>query len=627
MALGVPQGAPFLAAHALVHLTSSTAIGIWLVAVGAVVTEAAVVWAVLPANWTNTRVSILTVGVAESAILLLVIWARGERLASSAAVGLLPARVGHISVVIVVMEVVDRCTVVVLLSVSKWLLRVLSEVRHVFLVLVVAVEALVSHWVLIDSMDSSVVHRRVVEVLRVVVGVVMTVLHLMMGVMHVSEVVLCHVLWVMQVCIKRQVVMDVVVTQLVMDLVHVLDVKIIMDNFVMNDSLVLVQRLCLLLSLGTWLCGIRVSDFIRVVLPVWVVSIVAVIVSIGISIGVGVVSVIAWPIEDLMAAILDFMSSVDSMIRESVSHFRVLCLLGLVILVVVSVVFLRFVVSWIPVSSVASVVVGVSISLNNGVVRWVGVLISVGMNWDALNVVIVVPVMVRVGWADLLWVSVVVSALGDDVVGLWSSDGEVERLVLLVFVVVSVILVTVDVLRGHMVMKRIHVMARGNFVSSALVGDMSGWIISLVGGSHDLSVLCQNSVSSAVVNWGLMDDSSVVRGDMVHWSLVNHSCMVRGYMVHRGLMDNGCVVRGSMVHWSLVNHSSVVRGSMVHWSLVNHSCMVRGSMVHWDRVMNWNSVVNRGLMNDSCVVRSNVMDRGLMNDGGVMRSLVVSDNS
>ena len=60
----VPEGAPLFAASALVHLTSSTAIGIRFVAVCAVVTESIVMWAVLPANGTDSIEARLAVGVA-----------------------------------------------------------------------------------------------------------------------------------------------------------------------------------------------------------------------------------------------------------------------------------------------------------------------------------------------------------------------------------------------------------------------------------------------------------------------------------------------------------------------------------------------------------------------------------
>ena len=53
VALGVPQGAPFLAASALVYLASTAAISVRLVAVGTIVTEARVVRAVLPADWSD----------------------------------------------------------------------------------------------------------------------------------------------------------------------------------------------------------------------------------------------------------------------------------------------------------------------------------------------------------------------------------------------------------------------------------------------------------------------------------------------------------------------------------------------------------------------------------------------
>mgnify|MGYP006922971080 FL=1 len=73
VALGVPEGAPLFASLALVHLTSSTAISVWLVAVGTVIAEACVVRAVLPADWANTAVAVLAVRVAKSTIFLLVI--------------------------------------------------------------------------------------------------------------------------------------------------------------------------------------------------------------------------------------------------------------------------------------------------------------------------------------------------------------------------------------------------------------------------------------------------------------------------------------------------------------------------------------------------------------------------
>lgn len=75
VALGEPHVTPLFAALALVHLASATAISVRLVAVGAIVSEALVMRAVLPADGANTCVALLAVGVAESAILLLILGA------------------------------------------------------------------------------------------------------------------------------------------------------------------------------------------------------------------------------------------------------------------------------------------------------------------------------------------------------------------------------------------------------------------------------------------------------------------------------------------------------------------------------------------------------------------------
>ena len=72
----IPERAPFLAFIELVDLTSTSAIGIGLVTVGTVVTEFAIMGAVLPADGSDTGVVLLTVRVAKSAILLLIISTR-----------------------------------------------------------------------------------------------------------------------------------------------------------------------------------------------------------------------------------------------------------------------------------------------------------------------------------------------------------------------------------------------------------------------------------------------------------------------------------------------------------------------------------------------------------------------
>ena len=72
VALGVEEVAPLLAAWAtLVNFTSTSAISIRLVAVGSIVTEFRIVWAVLPANGTDSREAFLAVIEAKGSILLL----------------------------------------------------------------------------------------------------------------------------------------------------------------------------------------------------------------------------------------------------------------------------------------------------------------------------------------------------------------------------------------------------------------------------------------------------------------------------------------------------------------------------------------------------------------------------
>lgn len=66
---------------------------------------------------------------------------------------------------VIVMVVVDGCTVVVLLGVSERLLGLVGEVRHVLLILVVRVVALVSERIVVMTMETAVVVGAVIEVL------------------------------------------------------------------------------------------------------------------------------------------------------------------------------------------------------------------------------------------------------------------------------------------------------------------------------------------------------------------------------------------------------------------------------------------------------------------------------
>ena len=63
------------------------------------------------------------------------------------------------------MVVVDGCTVVVLLGVSEGLLGLVGEVRHVLLILVVRVVALVSQRVVVVTVETAVVVGAIIEVL------------------------------------------------------------------------------------------------------------------------------------------------------------------------------------------------------------------------------------------------------------------------------------------------------------------------------------------------------------------------------------------------------------------------------------------------------------------------------
>jgi len=92
VALGVVEVTPLLATWAaLVNLTSTSAIGIRLVAVSSIVTEARVMWAVLPADGTDSREAFLAVIEAKSSILLLTGGAVRQGLSSSATSRFLPA--------------------------------------------------------------------------------------------------------------------------------------------------------------------------------------------------------------------------------------------------------------------------------------------------------------------------------------------------------------------------------------------------------------------------------------------------------------------------------------------------------------------------------------------------------
>ena len=137
-------------------------------------------WAVLPADWANSVETILASWVAKGSISLHAIRAGGQWFTSRASRCLFPARVRHVGVMVVVMEMMDWSAVIVLFSVGERLLRVMGVVRHILFVLVVGVVALMSHRVVILSVQAAVVVWTVIEMIRIIVGVMVAMLGLVM---------------------------------------------------------------------------------------------------------------------------------------------------------------------------------------------------------------------------------------------------------------------------------------------------------------------------------------------------------------------------------------------------------------------------------------------------------------
>ena len=94
-ALWIPQAPILLTTVALVNLASASAVGFGLVAESTVVAE--VIWAVLPADWSHTIVTVSAQWVAQETVLLLVSGARRDRLAHAASIGLHPARLNVVT--------------------------------------------------------------------------------------------------------------------------------------------------------------------------------------------------------------------------------------------------------------------------------------------------------------------------------------------------------------------------------------------------------------------------------------------------------------------------------------------------------------------------------------------------
>jgi len=101
------------------------------------------------------------------------------------------------------MIVVNWSTVVILFCVRERLFRVVSKVRHVLLILVIRVATFMRHWILVVTMETAMMHWAIIEMLRIVMSVMVSMLHLVVRVMVVRVVVLSNVFWLMHVSIDR----------------------------------------------------------------------------------------------------------------------------------------------------------------------------------------------------------------------------------------------------------------------------------------------------------------------------------------------------------------------------------------------------------------------------------------
>ena len=66
---------------------------------------------------------------------------------------------------VIMMIVVDGSSIVILFSMGERLLRMVGEVRHVLLILVVRVMSLMGHWVIVVTVETTMMVRAVIEVI------------------------------------------------------------------------------------------------------------------------------------------------------------------------------------------------------------------------------------------------------------------------------------------------------------------------------------------------------------------------------------------------------------------------------------------------------------------------------
>ena len=66
---------------------------------------------------------------------------------------------------VIMMIVVDGSSIVILFSMGERLLGMVGEVRHVLLILVVRVMSLMGHWVIVVTVETTMMVRAVIEVI------------------------------------------------------------------------------------------------------------------------------------------------------------------------------------------------------------------------------------------------------------------------------------------------------------------------------------------------------------------------------------------------------------------------------------------------------------------------------
>ena len=330
----------------------------------------------------------------------------------------------------------------------------MGKVRHMLLILVVRVVSLMGHWVIVVAVETSMVVRAVIEVLRVVVSIVVAVLNLVVCIMMVRVVMLCDVLRLVLMVVYGQVVMHVMVTAVMFVIVHVLNVMVtevlfVMSVVVMFDFVVLIGSMVFSshFSVAVTLTVVSISWLI-VVTSVWVMSKVGAF-SGGIMPDWLVVAVVftmlvlRFAMQVLTPAVLNITASVVMTRYLVVLHSGVYALILVAMAVLVTL-------KLILVLRISMVLAGFVLGFVLTLVVLSRFILMLPLLVIDFGLVIMMLVVMGVRKTNLLRVSMVVGTLGDNVLLLGASHSEVKRAVLQILVMVSIILVSMHVLRCHM---------------------------------------------------------------------------------------------------------------------------------------------------------------------------------